>query len=414
MPREGLDQNYAKSEYQALTDPDRGQKGPNRLTEEDGKLYRNGTLLVPESRVLGLCEAWHHHMMQPGAKRQALDMQRRFQIDEIGLYNAIKQVMKGCSVCQACNPDNRNVKGEAQRTPIPDQPMESVVMYVFSMPKVHCGKEVLDCVVLCMDQHSGYIVAVRARKKGLLAKEVAAMMIRHWLTVFSVPRTICSDRGPHFSGGWFKAMCFLMRMGMPRVAPISAGPMAEPKWLEGSCSTSCARSSSPKSAATGLRRCGQLLRPIMTLPQRVACHPTRFFSARTTWVGDFPCQVMAWQWMPRSSWCGKRIRRVRLARSSRRSTPCEPRPPRSPQRIGSGWVTRFRYRDPSLWALTALRPGSHPPTVSRWAPDSSGSDMKVSSVSVSLMSRGDMCPWTTPPMKPTQTATMLNKMTTPS
>ena len=128
----------------------------------------------------------------------------------VGLYTAIKKVRKGCSVCQACNPDNRNVKGEAQWTPVPDQPMESVAMDVFSMPEVHIGKETLDCVVLCVDRHSGYVVAVPARKKGLLAKEVAVMMIRHWLTVFDIPRTICSDRGPQFTGGWFKAMCSLM------------------------------------------------------------------------------------------------------------------------------------------------------------------------------------------------------------
>ena len=53
-------------------------------------------------------------MMHPGVRKQALDMQRRFKIDQISLYNAIKKVRKGCSVCQACNPDNRNVKGEAQ------------------------------------------------------------------------------------------------------------------------------------------------------------------------------------------------------------------------------------------------------------------------------------------------------------
>ena len=149
-------------------------------------------------------------MMHPGVKKQAVDMQRRFKIDQISPYSAIKKVRKGCSVCQACNPDNRNVKGEAQWTPVPDQPMESVAMDVFSMPKVHIGKETFDCVVLCMDRHSGYVVAVPARKKGLLAKEVAVMMIRHWLTVFDIPRTICSDRGPQLTGGWFKAMCSLM------------------------------------------------------------------------------------------------------------------------------------------------------------------------------------------------------------
>ena len=83
-------------------------------------------------------------------------------------------------------------------------------MDVFSMPEVHIGKETFDCVVLCVDRHSGYVVAVPARKRRLLAKEVAVMMIRHWLTVFDIPRTICSDRGPQFTGGWFKAMCSLM------------------------------------------------------------------------------------------------------------------------------------------------------------------------------------------------------------
>ena len=195
--------DYAKSEafeskYRALTDPDDGQKWPKGLTEEDGKVYRNSRLLVPESRVPELCEAWHHHMMHPGVRKQAIDMQRRFKIHEIGLCNAIKQVKKGCSVCQACNHDNRNVEGEAQRTPIPDQHLESVAMDVFSMPEVHIGIEVFDCVVLCVDRQGGYVVAVPARKEGLLAKEVAVMMIRQWRTVFSVPRTICIDRGPQF------------------------------------------------------------------------------------------------------------------------------------------------------------------------------------------------------------------------
>ena len=64
--------------------------------------------------MLEICEAWYHHRMHPEVKKQALDMQGRFRIDEIGLYNAIKQVKKGCSVCQACNTDNLNVKGEGQ------------------------------------------------------------------------------------------------------------------------------------------------------------------------------------------------------------------------------------------------------------------------------------------------------------
>ena len=81
----------------------------------------------------------------------------------------------------------------------------------------HSG-ETYDCVILAVDRHSGYIVAVPGKKSkkkdkkdklgvGLQAKTVANAMIRHWLTPFDVPAIICSDRGSQFVGAWFRTMC---------------------------------------------------------------------------------------------------------------------------------------------------------------------------------------------------------------
>ena len=42
-----------------------------------------------------------------------------------------------------------------------------------SLRDMHIGKDVFNCVVLCVDRHSSYVVAVLVGKKGLLAKEVA-------------------------------------------------------------------------------------------------------------------------------------------------------------------------------------------------------------------------------------------------
>ena len=170
--------------------------------------------------MLELCEAWHHEMMHPGAKKQALDMERRFENDDIGLYNAIERVKNGSLVCQACNPDNRNVRGEARCTLIPDQRMESVVMDILSMPEVHIGIEVFDCVVLCVDRLCGYIVAVPAHKKGLLANELAVMMIHHGLTIFSAPRTTCSDHGAQFTATCSRPCVPSLGYGMLRGSPI--------------------------------------------------------------------------------------------------------------------------------------------------------------------------------------------------
>ena len=50
--------------------------------------------------MLELCEAWHNQMMHPGIKKQAC-MQHRFQYNEIGLYNCIKQVKKGFCISQS-------------------------------------------------------------------------------------------------------------------------------------------------------------------------------------------------------------------------------------------------------------------------------------------------------------------------
>ena len=89
---------------------------------------------------------------------------------------------------------------------------------VFAMPEVTVEGETYDCVILAVDRHSGYIVAVPGKKSkkkdkkdkhgvGQQAKTVANTRIRRWLTIFDVPAVICSDRGSQFVGTWFKTMC---------------------------------------------------------------------------------------------------------------------------------------------------------------------------------------------------------------
>ena len=94
-------------------------------------------------------------------------------------------------------------------------------MDLFAMPKGTVEGEVFDFVILAVDRHSGYIVAVpgtKSNKKdkrdkhrvGLQAKTVAQAIIRHWLTVFDVPAVICSDRGTQFVGASFRTICKYM------------------------------------------------------------------------------------------------------------------------------------------------------------------------------------------------------------
>ena len=155
--------------------------------------------------------------MHPGRDKMQQDLEWRFKFPP-GYYALLDKYCSDCAVCQATKCPNHSIAGNPVYTAIPEGPMQSVAIDVFAMPEVTLEGETYDCVILAMDRHSGYIVAVPGKKSkkedkkdkhgvGLQAKTVADAMIMHWLTIFDVPGVICSDRGSQLVGTWFKTMC---------------------------------------------------------------------------------------------------------------------------------------------------------------------------------------------------------------
>ena len=191
---------------------------PEGLTEDGDKLFLKDKLLVPENRVEELIDHWHNaQLMHPGRDKMQQDLEWRFKFPP-GYYAILDRYCSDCAVCRATKSPNHSTAGNPVYTAIPEAPMRSVAMDVFAMPEVTVEGETYDCVILAVDRHSGYIVAVPGKKSkkkdkkdkhgvGLQAKTVANAMIRHWLTIFDVPAVICSDRGSQFVGTWFKTMC---------------------------------------------------------------------------------------------------------------------------------------------------------------------------------------------------------------
>ena len=191
---------------------------PAGLTEDGDKLFLKDKLLVPENRVEELIDHWHNaQLMHPGRDKMQQDLEWRFKFPP-GYYAILDRYCSDCAVCRATKSPNHSTAGNPVYTAIPEAPMRSVAMDVFAMPEVTVEGETYDCVILAVDRHSGYIVAVPGKKSkkkdkkdkhgvGLQAKTVANAMIRHLLTIFEVPAVICSDRGSQFVGTWFKTMC---------------------------------------------------------------------------------------------------------------------------------------------------------------------------------------------------------------
>ena len=214
--------DYAASEHwskywNAVSAPS-DSEWPEGLTEDGDKLFLKDKLLVPENRVEELIDHWHNaQLMHPGRDKMQQDLEWRFKFPP-GYYAILDRYCSDCAVCRARKSPNHSKAGNPVYTAIPEAPMRSVAMDVFAMPEVTVEGETYDCVILAVDRHSGYIVAVpgkKSKKKDkkdkhgveLRAKTVPNAMIRHWLTIFDVPAVICSDRGSQFVGTWFKTMC---------------------------------------------------------------------------------------------------------------------------------------------------------------------------------------------------------------
>ena len=145
------------------------------------------------------------------------DLEWRFKFPQ-GYYTILDKYCSDCAVCRATKSPNHSTAGNPVYTAIQEAPMRSVAMDVVAMPEVTVEGETYDCVILAVDRHSGYIVAVPGKKSkkkdkkdkhgvALQAKTVANAMIRHWLTIYDIPAVICSDQGSQFVGTWFKIMC---------------------------------------------------------------------------------------------------------------------------------------------------------------------------------------------------------------
>ena len=185
--------DYAASEHwskywNAVSAPS-DDEWPEGLTEDGNKRFLKDKLLVPENRMEEFIDHWHNaQLMHPGRDKMQQDLEWRFKFPP-GYYAILDKYCSDCAVCRATKSPNHSTAGNPFYTAIQEAAMRSVAMDVFAMPKVTVEGETYDCVILAVDRHSGYIVAVpgnKSKKKdkkdkhgvGLQAKTVANAMIR--------------------------------------------------------------------------------------------------------------------------------------------------------------------------------------------------------------------------------------------
>ena len=127
-------------------------------------------------------------------------------------------------MCQKTEPPNWQVAQKIDMTPIPPKIFFSVSIDIFSLPPTEWEGREYDCVLLCVDRLSGWMVAKPSIKLGLTAERAAHLMLYDGWNLFGVPSIITSDQGPQFVGSWWKTMC--RRLGIRQAFSQAHRPQA--------------------------------------------------------------------------------------------------------------------------------------------------------------------------------------------
>ena len=185
-----------------------GNVWPEGVRIVDDRMYQDEKLCVPSGLTAVVLREHHNAVGHVGGDRLIAELGRWYDFgDPPAVKKIAGEIIKRCGVCQATEHPHHSMKAPLRPTPIPPRLMDSVALDVFYMePTRHQGVE-YDCMVLCVDRQSGWIVASPQQRKGLTAKKVALDMLDRAWGPFGVPSVVTSDRGPQFAGAWWRTVC---------------------------------------------------------------------------------------------------------------------------------------------------------------------------------------------------------------
>ena len=209
--QEKWDSEYAlctthQKTWDQIHDPE--QDWPKGYKLLHGKMYHEERLCVPTLRAKDIVKGQHEWNAHPGDERFLGFLENHYKFPaQINLRKLVKEHRKNCLTCQACKATNENLKAPIHMTVIPPRTMMSVSMDVFHLPEVTWQNQQYDAFLLCVDRHSGWMIAKPTREEGLTGEKAAHLLIDTSWGEMGLPSIVTSDKGSQFVYQWFATTC---------------------------------------------------------------------------------------------------------------------------------------------------------------------------------------------------------------
>jgi hypothetical protein len=153
---------------------------PRAIKIFGNRMYNQEKLCVPWGLQRAYIRDYHAFLGHVGPDRLWYHFEPT--TDFASMENAKKfvyQVMGQCETCQASQRAFR-LAGPMEPTPVPPRIMTHVAIDLFHMGLVKHDSETFDTMVVCVDRHSGWIIALPCLGKGLTGPKVAQMLLKEW------------------------------------------------------------------------------------------------------------------------------------------------------------------------------------------------------------------------------------------
>ena len=187
-----------------------GVDWPAGIKVFSGQMFFDEKLCVPLCFQKEVIQGNHEFLGHIGWERVWRHINLRYAwADESMEKTFCHEWAKKFGVCQATH-RGMSLRGPIESTPVPPAPMLSVSVDLFKMPQVLWEGESYNTIAVCVDRHSGWVVAVPAMDKGLTGAKLAKLMVRNKWRPFGIPSIISSDQGSHFTSTWWSTLCSLL------------------------------------------------------------------------------------------------------------------------------------------------------------------------------------------------------------
>ena len=248
-------------------------------------------ICVPEGKTLEVVRDYHLEGGHLGVVKMGKELRRRYFFPPTErVEDVAKAVKRQCVTCQAAEPPNFSTDLPIHFSPVPDQIMTSVSLDVFYFGPEKWQGGSFDSILLCVDRHSGWIIAKPCTKLGLTAEAAVHLMMDGGWETFGIPAVITSDQGAPFVGQFWKTWCARLgvRQAYSQAYRSQANGRAE---VAGRCLINILRKLETDSHINWVEALPRVLRMYHDAPGETGLSPFEILFGRTRGLAGMPYSV---------------------------------------------------------------------------------------------------------------------------